>query len=643
MPVIPQYNAGQPAAPVQPALERERRPRVAAGAQIGALGNLSNKLMQGTEPLPNLNPELGQASARGMGVIDAGVERLGEVMFDLRVREAEARNLSDIHDSQLEMERVAGKYEVWQTNNPDPRGWEKGWQNHSEAFQSSYFEGKELSNEARDAISKGIEGFDVEQSVKVGVAAARKTFDNGRKAGLAMWTRQVDEKDPGHRDTAQYLYDEDYIGEDEMVRMQIRGDDDIQTSTIKAGTDLAETHILNGDPEAAKDVYRGLPMEPEEIGLQVTRVDKVHAVNIKIKEIDDQIYEEGGAWEVVRRLTAVGPGNELANDKEVRGQAREDLKKKAYAIHHEDREEVLKSVLSEIDGGEVTTREELQISLAGMNATEEEVDALEVRMAGEVLGTARDRQTLHSKASGYNPADDIYGVKESALRVEILMTLPNTNARQDILDELSARAGGKKLSMSDHEKEVAKKKHFDAMELQGDWLIEADKPRKVTLPDGREEWFIDAPDTQPDDPNYFVEEPGFLKGIFMPKRVGRIVRFSKQDLIKLGKDGDERKGLLVEDTLMMDTRYEEANSMFATLDDAQRNGELKSTEEWEAKRVQLSAGDKDANGRRWSELEGDGGQGSTMPRSSKGQQPENGLFQVDPISQLQSIENATGN
>ena len=91
MPIVPQFDAGNPAQPATPTLERERRPRADVSAEINGLGRLAQQMRQGTEPLPNVSPDSGQGGFRGMSAVGAGMEQFDK--YPCVGRRVDARGL----------------------------------------------------------------------------------------------------------------------------------------------------------------------------------------------------------------------------------------------------------------------------------------------------------------------------------------------------------------------------------------------------------------------------------------------------------------------------------------------------------------------------------------------------------------------
>lgn len=631
MPLIPQFRAEGPASRPRPTMETEGAPRVDASEAVRGLARLSGAIQGGGTQLPQVDPNLGQGQAAGMEAIGEGVQDVGSALLDIEQRVQTAKNYADEHAAQIAMDREVLEFEKWRQDHPDPTEWEPGWQERMSQFSSRYFADKNLSPAAETKIRQRMESFTSRTGVRVGMDAMRETVGQAASALMADVER-ADEA--GDLETGLEKIDEGvrqgWIAEDEAERRKIQLRESIEAKTLQAGMNRVNTFLLNGDPEGAKEELMALPMREDERALQLAEVDRKHAVNIKVNELNDLTYEE--PHEAIKRLEAIGEDGKPLNDPEIRGENRAKLLKQAYAIHHEEREAVLSETVAGIDGGSISTAGELEFAISGMEVTEDEKAALLARMQGERIANAKQIRELQTSVSAYDPKSDPYGVKAQAIRELVILSVPDSDRKKMILEELGKREAGEPMSMTAAAKEKAKKRYYDQLEAAGKWKVDAGNVEEIELEDGRKAFLDTSADVKPGDPDYFDNER-----MFGFRKIGRLIRLSPEDAVKVGEDG-----AIIEDLNRMDEIYEKADQNFERLEIEEQAGEIQNYDEWNEKAKELTREEREENARRLIELERSGGKANSLP--GRGGAVSSGLFpsSANLEEEANSLLDATG-
>ena len=622
MPVIPQYSAGNPANVSGPVLERERTARLDNSEMLNGISRLSQRIGQRTVPLANIDPETGQAGARAIQGLGQHIEQFGGLMYEIRKREEEARNYRDVHQAQIAMEREAGDFEIWKEQNPNPQEWEPEWNRRSQNFSQRYFQGRELTPKAEEQIRLRMESFNNRQSINVGVAAVKETTKQAREALEADIIRSKDPDDI--RRMAQYGERQGWFPADYAAQLEVNAINRAEAEELERQQTLIETDLLNGNIQAVREGIRNLDIPQEEKANQLAKFENRHAENIVAQEISELTYEDPVA--MIQRL-------ESGADKELSNATREKLKTFAYQMHLEERGEILASSVQGIDNRAIKTIEQLNQSLWGAEASDQERATLEARLRGELVENAKQAREFQTRANSYDPASDPYGVTAAAIRDEVILTMPEGDRRDKILAELSRRASGDPITMIEEAKQKAKERYYAQIEARAEWKVPASEVDEVKLEDGRTGYFVADPTISENDPNFFTQKSLTLIGPRFKR--GRLIQLTPEDRFEVGK-----KNVLIDDLQKMNEAYRKADRRFEQLSIEEESGNINSYDEYQERARELFQADSVENARNFLELKEEGGQATGLPGVSA--PPSNSLFGFDPIESLNALGNATG-
>ena len=585
MAIIPQFNAGGPAQSQAPVMEQGQGGiRLDASGELSALGGLANNLARGFRPLENAPDDLGQGFFRGVSAIGDGVKDVGQAIFGIRKRVAEARNLRDVYDAQVAMEREAGEFEKWKVLEPDPSKWEEEWTSRISAFGDGYLASKELSPAAKEGVMVRLNAFAERQAVAVGVDAVRTQTKLAADASRAFYLRAVDEGDLDSAVAhARNGFHQGLIAEDEAVRMELNAKDAIEAKAITTGMQRVETRLLYGDIEGAREELRQLPIPEDEKALQFAKIETRHAVQAKASALEEEAYLD--PLNVAKRLEAKGPDGLPANDRELPGAMREQLLKLSYEKHHEERQAVFSQVIADIDAGAVESEDALKQALWGTEATEKERAALVARYQGVTVENAKETRRLQSQVAGYDPAQDPYGKNLDALKTEIMLSIPDGGAKEKIVEELGRRASGEIMTMLERTKTEMFSQLDKSLEAEGSWKLSTDQIKRAEKDGGV--FYVDTKaEVKTGDPGYFETGKGWVRGLLTfgalgdGKHVkGRILELSQDDKLKI----EAGKPAIVEDLGKMREQYREADRIRETLEQEINTGEIKTADDLKAR------------------------------------------------------------
>jgi hypothetical protein len=608
-------------------MERPQSPRISADRALDSLGQFANQLAQGSVALPNISPDQGQGVARGVEAVGQGVSSIGQVLQEIKTREAEARAIADIHQAKLAFDQEAGNFAKWQESNPDPRRWEAEAQKRFGGLSASYLGGREVSKLAETKIKQHFELATQNQLVSVGVASAKATFREAREALNADYMRAIDAK---AIDSAAAIaatgFQGGYWGEDDAVRMQLGARDSIENAKIKELQQRKDTAILNGDIESAKGYVLAMPLPEAEKELELAIVEKRHGYNQAIMDLEDMTPDD--------RIIALegnrfgDPGNSKFSG--LRNSDRAKLLDRAHAERNEERVITISGIAADIrnagitDPLEIQNREDFQTL-----APTEQVKLLEFITRGAQNDIA-EFATVQRAVRGYDPANDPRGFEKSDLLTSIELRFDGARA-EELKTILGERASGQGEPLSASSRVVTDifsslQRRFDAGELGG-YRVTGDQINKRTGKNGEVFYTVIDPDGE-------HTQLGLHK-----KWNERVLQLSEDDVMKFesGKNDEEH---IYEDSKKRASAYSRFLQVQETVDRKIKAGELTDASQIETE-IKNLLGSELARGLD-SRLQNDRA-GNLMPTAKYGT-ISNGLFPSasDPKKELDNLLNAAG-
>lgn len=423
MPVVPQFTAGAPAGPSRPVLASEDVARPDISATIGALGNVARAAGVAVG-MPTADPETGQASARGFQGFADSLNQLGNVVFEIRRREADARNAIEIERGQTAMEEEYGRFLQWREGEGknQPERWESEWADRFGSFSGSYFDGKELAPVARDAIALQFETYGRRKAVDVGVGAVQQTTAQAREAYMANVRRAIEAKDSeAARDIAFAGWEEGYWGEDDAVRIAFQAEDQIEAETVESLNAMKETALLERDPERALSYVDQMPIPEEDKALQRAAIRERDAYSLLIEQAEDAISED--PEKALRELDGDGY-------KQLRASDRAKLADIAANNINAERSAVVNAIKDGITLGEIKSPSDLagRPDFESLSARQK-LEIEEFYKAG-ALNDVAEYATMRRALQAYDPARDPRGEERTNFETGIALRFEGKRAEE---------------------------------------------------------------------------------------------------------------------------------------------------------------------------------------------------------------------
>jgi hypothetical protein len=278
-------------------MERGRGPRVDASAAVQGLARLTGAVVDGGGEVPGIDPNLGQGAMQGLQQAGAGLQNVGQALFDINERVAEAKARSDIYEHQIALDVEAANFERWRTTEgkADPTLWESELRNRLTSFAGNYTQGKNLSPIALDAIDQQSRVYIERRAIATIGEADRELVG---RATSAMKAQAIRAREAGNLDEVARIADEGvkagYWWEDQAEMMKLQAQDEIEQKSISDLKNWVQSDINEGRYGTAKERVRTAPLIPEpERAAWVTGIEKEE--------------RQGGFIEEVKQIGYVNP------------------------------------------------------------------------------------------------------------------------------------------------------------------------------------------------------------------------------------------------------------------------------------------------------------------------------------------------
>ena len=477
MPIIPQYRAEGPAQPVAPAMESEQGLRVDASTALRGIASLADALGEVNQPMANVSPELGQASARGLQNLGQGVGNLGEAMFDVRRRIAEAWNFRKVSEAQDAMDREVGDFEAWKLTEPNPTRWEPEWKGRMERIQNDLLSGEDLSPAAKDQISARVITFGNRHGVRVGLDAATKVVELANESNGAEIMRAVRAGDLATvENLTQYAVDQGWQGADWAERTRWEASEKIREDALNGAKLRSETFALRGLWQEGRDEIANAPWETEDERQNAVANFDSKVVSRQIQfEVIERARDGADPDDLIAELTAKDDEGNYVNHPELSPMMRAETLEPLYKARNDEYASQVEAAETYIGTGDIKTEEDLDAFFDGKPIDPLNRSILTAKLKDEFVKTEASIVDLMTKAAAYDPAKDVGGVAAKVLEVAIGQTMGDDPRAEGARTILEKRKNGEPLTYSEDVLPTRKKGVEEQMHAAADYRIEAGK------------------------------------------------------------------------------------------------------------------------------------------------------------------------
>ena len=541
MPIIPQFRAEGPAQPVAPRMESPAGLQVDATTALRGIANLAEGLGSVTQDMPNAPADLGQGFARGVQAIGEGIGNVGEVMFDIRKRLAEAWNYRKVSEAQDSMYAEVADFEKWKLSEPNPTKWEGEWNGRMERMKNTLISGEDLSPAAKEQIGTRVISFGTRHGYQVGVEAAKKVVDLANESNSAEIMRAVQ---AGDMETVnaltQYSVDQGWQGADWAEQTRWRASETIRKDAIDSARMQSDTYAIRGMFKEAREVIANADWEtPEERDYELARVDK----DITSRGIQFDIVKRAQNGEdvdvLIEELNATNEDGTYKNhDGVLSPMMRAEALQPLYQFRNEQYETKVDLAEQRISDGRINSEEELAAFFNGKPIDAVNREILVSKIDKTFKETQAAQLDLMSKAVAYDPSKDIGGFQAKALEAAVVQAHPSHFApipyrkeanpmAENTLKILEKRKRGEPLTLAEEmagtAKNTLKETHLAAADLSV--RVKGLLKREVN---GRTVFVDFTQKPEPGDPTRFEEEQAhWFKD--PTQEVGRIIQMNQQD------------------------------------------------------------------------------------------------------------------
>jgi hypothetical protein len=253
MPIIPLLQSPGPISALPaPVLDRQRRPTVNLGRQIGAAGNLGAASQM---PLDGIDYA---APMRALGAVGEAVARTGSVLGALAMKRQEATDRRLVNQAQSAMDQAALEFRSWQEANPNaPEAWVEEARKRSEAIMQPFLGMKELSNAAKGDLQLMGQSWQQRFVGGVDVEATKATFGLAKQSYVQRAERAFESGDEAtgraalsEAKAAGYLHDVDF----EML--EAKGAETIKRNRERDVSARLETAVRLGDEKLLEQAVK---------------------------------------------------------------------------------------------------------------------------------------------------------------------------------------------------------------------------------------------------------------------------------------------------------------------------------------------------------------------------------------------------
>lgn len=608
-----------------PALEQERGGiRLNASGELAELGGLAQRLARGNQPLDTLPLGLGGGVAQGISAIGDGVKSVGQAIFNIQERAAEARNYRAVHEAQSAMDREAGEFEKWKVQNANrPELWEAEWNNRVRSFGDNYTSGKDLSPAAKEGINLRLNSFAESQAVRVGVDSVKAQAGLAREAIDADYYRAIE---AGDADTAislsRYGFEQGFIPEDVAARMEIGAVDAVETKTLEVLQNQKKTALAYGDISSALKAVDAMPIREDEKALEKAVVTEQYGYQETMRQAEDIL-------DPAQRIAALQ--SDAFNN--LRPSDKQKMLDASFREMNEEVSMTVNGLKDDISLGGVASEGDLEFRDDFKALPQREKIAVRQFLKQGALNDIAEFSTLQRAIRGYDPSVDPRGAEKAELERSIALRFDGERADElsQTLQEATQRTGPQSAAervLSDVFTDLQKR--YEAgdvgnFRVTGDQISERVDENGVTL--------------------YTVPDPGgdFKKKGLLGTYTGRVIELSEQDRIRFKEKGKD-SGEVFEDRKAKDAAFSRFLNVQQEVELKVKAGEITEADEIQAEVNRLLGGE--VLGALETRLQKDGG-GNSLPgmssgRMSSGLFPPSSLPGGDPRELLNSLGNATG-
>jgi len=576
MPIIPQFRAEGPAQPVAPGMESPAGLRVNATTALRGIATLADSLGSVTQDMPNAPADLGQGVARGMQAIGEGIGNVGEVMFDIRKRLAEAWNYRKVSEAQDDMYREVANFEKWKLTEPNPTKWETEWNGRMERMKNDLISGDDLSPAAKEQIGTRVMSFGTRHGFQVGVEAAKKVVDLANESNSAEIMRAMQ---AGDMDTVktltQYAVDQGWQGADWAEQTNWRASESIRKDAIDGARMRSDTFAIRGNFDEGRAEVENAPWETEEQKqYELARCDKdVTSRGVQF-DVINRARDGEDVSVLIEELTAKNAdGTYKKHDGVLSPMMRAEALQPLYQLQNETYATKVDLAEQYVASGDIATPEALERFFDN-----KPIDSLNLnRLLSKMDGTYKDTQAakvdLMSKAGQYKPEDDVGEAQYTSLKTAIENTFGRPDPRElelgpaqadpqlkTALEILEKRKRGEPLTLpegifANKTKAIKDQMHAAASE---DYRVDAGKLKKRES--GGKTLYIDFnQQPEPGDPARYQNTVKTFWGTGEYQEVGRIVEVDQKDREDL-EEGKAKK--VTDQALFRKTDEEVAKALY---------------------------------------------------------------------------------
>ncbi len=544
MPIIPQFRAEGPAQPVAPGMESPAGLRVNATTALRGIATLADSLGNVTQDMPNAPADLGQGVARGVQAIGEGIGNVGEVMFDIRKRLAEAWNYRKVSEAQDAMYGEVANFEKWKLSEPNPTKWETEWNGRMERMKNDLISGEDLSPAAKEQIGTRVMSFGTRHGFQVGVEAAKKVVDLANESNSAEIMRAMQ---AGDMDTVktltQYAVDQGWQGADWAEQTNWRASESIRKDAIESARMQSDTYAIRGMFDEGRQLIADAPWETEEQKqYELARYDKdVTSRGVQF-EVINRARDGEDVGVLIEELTAKNAdGTYKKHDGVLSPMMRAEALQPLYQLQNETYATKVDLAEQYIEQGEIKTAEQLEDFFDGKAIDPLNRTILLSKMDETFKLTEAAKVDVISKVAQYKPEDDVSGAQATALELLIRQTFGMTGKAKNFVEQLPVdpqyekamtmlekRKQGQPLTLPEGIFANEKKAIEEQMHAAADYRVDAGKLAKREV--GGKTLYIDFnQQPEPGDPARYDNTVKTFFGLGEYQEVGRIIEVDQQD------------------------------------------------------------------------------------------------------------------
>ena len=464
MPPIQKFNRDQAIGQAQrpaPVLDNISRPRVNFGGIASQVGQTAQSFARaGQVQGPQLPGNAFQAEAGAIGEVGQGLASLGDSMFQIGEKRAQAKNYADITEAGQQMRAAAGAFEIWKEKNPNPDEWEGEWEKQSATILNQFGQGKKFSDFAMQRIKSDFEGFNQQQSIKTGYAATKATF---RRAGSLLASEIMILKENNDVEGVQRLAEQGgemgLLHPHQVTAHIFEAQDKAEADELEAfkqdvRADLAEGKRDN-DPakfDSAIARIKDSPLNKSERREQAAIVELERNHTAVVSQAKESIYSDEGPRKALERLEERKPNTDYKYFSGLSNEARTALRSEAeQAVSMEVKARVTPTIQA-IDRGEITETEQIE----DFFFLDEDIKSLYLDRIGGIKANIKKSYLqeidtiggLRDEIQGYNTEDDPDGIDLNLLQSKIEIAA-SEDASFSLLEELDKQIKGEGIKPLD--------------------------------------------------------------------------------------------------------------------------------------------------------------------------------------------------